>query len=59
MRIDADGKAGGSKVRPYTDVHNAAALYERGVATYDRGEYTAAGALWHKAKRSPRELENP
>jgi hypothetical protein len=46
-------------VRPHADVDDDAALYERGVATYDRGEYTAAGALWHKAKRSPRELENP
>ena len=62
-------------MRPYTDVHNAAALYERGVARHDRGEYSAAEDLWRKAAdaghvgarpnldelatRSPQELANP
>lgn len=59
MRIDARPKVDRSKVRPHTDVDDAAAPYERGVAMHDRGEYTAAEELWRKAKRSPQELANP
>jgi hypothetical protein len=67
--------AEGSKVRPYNDVDDAAAPYERGVVMHDRGESIAAEELWHKAadagragarrnldeltKRSPQELANP
>lgn len=47
-----------SKVRPYADVDDDAAPSERGVAMHGRGEFIAAGALWHNAKRSPRKLEN-
>ena len=44
-------------MRPHTDVD--AALYERGLAMHDRAEYTAAEALWRKAKRLPHEPANP
>jgi hypothetical protein len=46
-------------VRPYADVDDASALYERGVAMHDHCEYAPSEELWRKAKRAPRELENP
>jgi TPR repeat protein len=38
-----------TNVPPDAAVHNAAALYERGVAMHDRGAYTAAEQLWRQA----------